>query len=142
MAMVTVKFGLKPGQREKGTMKTVTDLSESSCPARQPYWRPVLAFMTVLACLGPAGQNPAPAAVTSGASVSASDYVVIGWNDLGMHCINPSFKSLAILPPNNNLWVQVIKRGDPPTLITDPNFGLTVEYSIPGNTQVEGKTDF
>ena len=27
------------------------------------------------------------------------DYVVIGWNDLGMHCINPSFEELAILPP-------------------------------------------
>lgn len=43
-----------------------------------------------------------------------SDYVLIGWNDLGMHCITPSYKELALLPPFNNLWVQVIQRGDPP----------------------------
>lgn len=45
---------------------------------------------------------------------SENDYVLIGWNDLGMHCINPSYKELALLPPFNNLWVQVIQRGDPP----------------------------
>ncbi len=42
------------------------------------------------------------------------DYIIIGWNDLGMHCINPSYAELALLTPFNNLWVQVIQRGDPP----------------------------
>jgi hypothetical protein len=68
-----------------------------------------------------------------------SDYVVIGWNDLGMHCITPSFKSVAILPPFNNLWAQVIKRGNPPQIVTS---GITLDYRIVDNTTVRGKTDF
>jgi hypothetical protein len=67
------------------------------------------------------------------------DYVVIGWNDLGMHCINPSYSQIALLPPFNNLWAQVIKRGDPPTIVTSD---ITLEYSFPNNTTVNGKSDF
>jgi hypothetical protein len=66
-------------------------------------------------------------------------YVVIGWNDLGMHCISPGYKEMAILPPYNNLFVQVIQRGNPPSIVTS---GISVEYSIPYNTKVAGKTDF
>src|SRR5512135_2149974 len=47
----------------------------------------------------------------------SSSYTLIGWNDLGMHCISPSFKSMAILPPYNNLMVQAIKKGDPPSVV-------------------------
>jgi hypothetical protein len=72
-------------------------------------------------------------------SETNSDYITIGWNELGMHCISPRFKEMAILPPYNNLVVQVIKRGNPPTLVTS---GFTVEYSIINNTTVVGKTDF
>jgi len=67
------------------------------------------------------------------------NYIVIGWNDLGMHCINPSYAELALLPPFNNLWAQVIQRGDPPKVVTS---GVTLEYSIANNTTVQGKTDF
>ena len=70
---------------------------------------------------------------------SQSEYVVIGWNDLGMHCISPSFRELAILPPYNNLWSQVIRRGDPPELATA---GVILEYSIINNAAVTGKSDF
>ena len=68
-----------------------------------------------------------------------NDYVIVGWNDLGMHCINPSYAELALLPPFNNLWAQVIQRGDPPKIVTS---GITLEYSIQNNTTVNGKTDF
>ncbi len=67
------------------------------------------------------------------------NYVVIGWNDLGMHCINPSFAEIALLPPFNNLWAQVIQKGDPPKIVTS---GISLEYSIVNNTTVQGKTDF
>mgnify|MGYP005847689291 CR=1 FL=1 len=50
--------------------------------------------------------------------VNDDEYVVLGWNDLGMHCYNRDFQDLAVLPPYNNLWAQVIKRGDPPQIIT------------------------
>ena len=88
--------------------------------------------------LAEAGGIP-PRKANATAKTPTGDYVVIGWNDLGMHCINPSFEQLAILPPFNNLWVQVIKRGDPPAIVTS---GITLEYSVVNNTKVDGKTDF
>ena len=32
-----------------------------------------------------------------------SSYVVLGYNDLGMHCMNQDFSQLCILPPFNTL---------------------------------------
>jgi hypothetical protein len=66
-------------------------------------------------------------------------YVVIGWNDLGMHCISPNYEEMAILPPSNNLFAQVIQRGDPPRIVTS---GISLEYSILNNRTVDGKTNF
>lgn len=67
------------------------------------------------------------------------DYVVIGWNDLGMHCYNRDFQDLAVLPPWNTLWTQVILRGDPPLIVTE---NITVTYSFPDNTYSVGKSNF
>jgi hypothetical protein len=66
-------------------------------------------------------------------------YVVIGWNDLGMHCYDFDYSLLSVLPPYNNLWAQVIRRGDPPQIVST---GIKVEYSFPGNTYSAGKTNF
>ncbi len=79
------------------------------------------------------------AAHAAGKSTGESDYVILGWNDLGMHCINPSYKTMGLLPPFNNLWVQVIKRGDPPQIVTS---GFSLTYSVNNNTTVAGKSDF
>ncbi|HWS00210.1 MAG TPA: multiheme c-type cytochrome [Prolixibacteraceae bacterium] len=68
-----------------------------------------------------------------------STYVVFAWNDLGMHCLNPTYDKLVILPPYNNLKVQVVKRGKVPTLVTS---GLTVSYSIDNNTYSVGKGNY
>jgi len=68
-----------------------------------------------------------------------SEYVLLGWNDLGMHCYNRDFQDLAVLPPFNTLWAQVIKKGDPPEVITQ---GIQVEYSFPENTFSVGKSNF
>jgi hypothetical protein len=69
----------------------------------------------------------------------AIDYIVLGWNDLGMHCYDRDYATLTVLPPYNNLYAQVIKRGDPPQLITA---GTKVTYSFPDNTYSVGKTNF
>ncbi len=66
-------------------------------------------------------------------------YVLLGWNDLGMHCYNHSFQDLAVLPPYNTLWAQVIKRGYPPQIVTQ---GIRVQYSFPDNKISSTKTDF
>jgi hypothetical protein len=71
-------------------------------------------------------------------------YIVIAWNDLGMHCANLEFANMCILPPYNNQTAHVIKRGDathPPMVMTGAS-GITVTYEIPGNTYSVGKTNF
>jgi hypothetical protein len=69
----------------------------------------------------------------------AAKYIILAWNDLGMHCYNSDFQDLAVLPPFNNLWAQVIKVGNPPEIITD---GITVSYHFPDNTYSIGKSNF
>lgn len=70
---------------------------------------------------------------------SSAQYILLGWNDLGMHCYDKDYAVFSILPPYNNLWAQVIRRGDPPQIITS---GVKVAYHFPGNTYSTGKTNF
>jgi hypothetical protein len=56
-----------------------------------------------------------------------------------MHCINPTYDSAVILPPYNNVWAQVIQRGDPPQVVTQ---GIKVEYRIVNNTSSANKSTF
>jgi hypothetical protein len=56
-----------------------------------------------------------------------------------MHCYNRNFQDIALLPPYNNLYVQVIQRGNPPKIVSS---GLNVEYSFPENTYSVGKSNF
>jgi hypothetical protein len=69
-------------------------------------------------------------------------YVLIGWNDLGMHCSNKLFADLAVLPPFNTVWATLIRRGD---WFHDPEVlgpGYTATYHFEDNTYSVGKTDF
>jgi hypothetical protein len=77
-----------------------------------------------------------------GSSLFSQDYIIIGWNDLGMHCSNKDFSTLVVLPPYNNVTAQVIRVGDAftsPFIVTSD---LHVTYEIPGNTYSVGKTNF
>ncbi len=80
------------------------------------------------------------AMIANGASPGGEyQYVLIGWNDLGMHCYNHDFQDLAVLPPYNTLNAQVIRRSDPPEIV---KYGVTISYSFPANTYSVGKTNF
>ena len=70
---------------------------------------------------------------------AADQYVVLTWNDLGMHCYNWDFSDLAVLPPYNTLWAQVVKVGNPPQVITA---GIQVTYYFTNNTYSVGKSNF
>jgi hypothetical protein len=70
------------------------------------------------------------------------NYVIISWNDLGMHCANKNFQNLCILPPYNNLKAQVILRGSSTTMPQLITSDVIVNYSIPGNTISTNKTNF
>ncbi len=72
--------------------------------------------------------------------IARTPYTVLGYNDLGMHCMNQDFSEMCILPPYNTLRAQVIDRsGDEPRIVSK---GVTVKYSIPGNTISSTKTNF
>lgn len=96
----------------------------------------------VLACLSSILVFVGVIASPSVAVLPAGNYVVLSWNDLGMHCMNQSHANLSVLPPYNNLYAQIIHRGDAYTLPMILTQDATVEYSIPGNTYSVGKTDF
>ncbi len=57
-----------------------------------------------------------------------NEYVLMAWNDLGMHCISDCDPYLVILPPANTIEAQLIKRGDPPEILTE---GIKLTYSAP-----------
>lgn len=72
------------------------------------------------------------------------NYIVIAWNDLGMHCANLDFSNMCILPPYNNQYAHVIQTGTPtsmPVLLSSAQ-GVYCTYEIPGNTYSAGKTNF
>jgi hypothetical protein len=75
-------------------------------------------------------------------TASAQDYIIIGWNDLGMHCSNKDFSTLVILPPYNNIMAQAIRVGDSTHLPVVMTTGFNVTYEIPNNTYSVGKTNF
>lgn len=68
-------------------------------------------------------------------------YVVIGYNDLGMHCMNGDFSELIILPPFNTLHAQLIRRGRSPDIETSAG-DFEVRYWFPGNTHSADKTNY
>ncbi len=83
--------------------------------------------------------NPSSAIAADKNSDTDSEYIVLAWNDLGMHCYNQDFQDLAVLPPFNTLWAQVIKRDNPPEIITA---GIHLTYEFPDNTYSVGKSNF
>jgi len=83
---------------------------------------------------GPHGYNPQP--------TGDEEYIVVTWNDLGMHCANEDFSKIVILPPYNNLISHVIKKGTPTSWPDAITANITVDYEIPGNTYSVGKTNF
>jgi hypothetical protein len=72
----------------------------------------------------------------------AQKYIVVGWNETGMHEFKKDFQNFAMHPPHNVLRAQVMRLGnqiDLPEVVTS---GIRVTYEIPGNTYSVGKTNF
>lgn len=81
-----------------------------------------------------------PSAGTAPAETEKKEprYIVLAWNDLGMHCYSSDFSDMAILPPYNTLWAQVIKAGEPAQIVTS---GIIVEYSFKDNSYSAGRAN-
>ncbi len=77
--------------------------------------------------------------------VQAANWTLVGWNNLGMHCMDGDYSVLSLLPPYNTIHAQLI---DPSgNLVTTPS-GITVTYEAIAdadgsiNTTSQGKTNF
>jgi hypothetical protein len=115
--------------------------------ARWPKWLAlttvllisIAAFVLLGILLGPRPADARPPAASVAPARAAGDYVILAWNNLGMHCYDSDFQDIAILPPYNTLWAQVVRVGDPPQIITA---GITLTYAFTDNTYSVGKTNF
>jgi len=106
----------------------------------RPHAGGMACLLFMIGLLLPACSKSTEPDETNGHPIPATenDYVVLAWNDLGMHCLNPTYDQAVLLPPYNTVWAQVIRRGNPPAVVTE---GLTAQYRIVGNTSSYGKTD-
>ncbi|BDV44175.1 hypothetical protein GURASL_30980 [Geotalea uraniireducens] len=68
---------------------------------------------------------------------ASMNYVVLAWNDLGMHCSQDDYSAFCILPPFNTLHAQVIQRG-----VGVVTSGITVSYRFPKKTNSAAHTNF
>jgi hypothetical protein len=75
----------------------------------------------------------------------ATNWTVVGWNNLGMHCMDADYSVFSILPPYNTVNAQLI---DPTGLLVTNGTGLSLTYQAVAdpsgsiNTTSQGKTDF
>lgn len=111
-------------------------------------WRHQTALL-IAALLVPAfaaGADKRNATKANTASSPSTSYRVIGWNDLGMHCVDGNdYSVFSILPPYNNLHVQLVTPDG--KLVKSPT-GLTLTYKAVAdpdgsiNRTSIGKTNF
>ena len=96
---------------------------------RAPLWAAIASVALLAACGG--GGDGSEGDDGGGGIPATGEFVVFAWNDLGMHCLNPTYDSAVVLPPYNTVWAQVVERGNPPRIVTS---GLDVTYRIVNNT--------
>jgi hypothetical protein len=81
----------------------------------------------------------------AGARPEGTGYTLTGWNNLGMHCMDPDYAVFSILPPYNSIYAQLV---DPQGHLVTSAAGIAVTYegvadpagSI--NVSSAGKTNF
>ncbi len=73
----------------------------------------------------------------------SGDFALLGWNDLGMHCMDADYSVFSILPPYNNLHAQLVDRSG--GVVTE---GVTISFEALAdpdgsiNSTSIGKTNF
>ena len=73
------------------------------------------------------------------------DWTLVGWNDLGMHCMDDDYSVFSILPPYNTIHAQLIDGSG--ERVTNPS-GISLTYEAVSdslgsiNSTSNGKTNF
>jgi len=106
-------------------------------PERRPFLRALL-VLVLITLLGACSADDAEDTVTPVDIPAASmTHIVLAWSERGMHFLNPTYDAEVLSPPYNTLVAQVVRRGDPPEIVTA---GVTLEYRIVDNTYAYGKS--
>lgn len=86
-------------------------------------------------CLGLATLSP---------SLSAASQALLGWNDLGMHCMDADFSVFSLLPPYNTIHAQLIVQGRLVTAVGNVRVTYQALADTAGsvNRTSAAKTDF
>ncbi|BBO79140.1 cytochrome c family protein [Desulfosarcina widdelii] len=61
------------------------------------------------------------------AHTSQDEYVLLAWNNLGMHCISDSDPFWILLPPANDLFAQLVRKGELPEIVSE---GVKLNYRV------------
>lgn len=99
----------------------------------------VLLLVGLAGLVGTCSVTPAETVVPIDIPAESLEYVVLAWNDIGMHGFSATYDSEVLLPPYNTLWAQVVRRGTPPEIVTA---GIRLEYRIVDNTYSYGKRSY
>ncbi|MEI6083503.1 MAG: Ig-like domain-containing protein [Verrucomicrobiota bacterium] len=62
----------------------------------------------------------------AGTNWAATNYTVVGWNNLGMHCMDSDYSVFSILPPYNTINAQLIRGINGTASVI--NAGITITY--------------
>ena len=88
----------------------------------------------------------AAASAPGGGDAAMAQYSLMAWSELGMHCIDgKDYSIFSVLPPYNVIHAQLVKKGEPPTLVTS---GVTITYQATpdltnsANSKSANKTNF
>ena len=79
--------------------------------------------------LPPQGELPGPVNLENNSGLLGRDQpglVVLGANDLGMHCADQDDRIFSVLPPFNVLHAQVIQRGGTPQILSDADVNVVM----------------
>src|SRR5579863_6205780 len=105
----------------------------------------IVSNLAVISSCG-GGSNGAPPVPPPPPPPQSGAYVVTAWSELGMHCIDgKDYSIFGVLPPYNTIHAQVVKRAEPPVVVTS---GVTVTYEATPdtagstNTSSSSKTNF
>ncbi|MEW6595359.1 MAG: cytochrome ubiquinol oxidase subunit I [Thermodesulfobacteriota bacterium] len=71
---------------------------------------------------------------------AAAEYVLLAWNEYGMHTISDSDSRFSLRPPGNTIHAMLIKRGARPQVISE---GIDIHYTVEaGSTNPAGQVEF
>ena len=121
-------FGLDAQLNGMGKVLGYMPPFAGSLPERQALAAYIVQGLHKKADQPPAPYNP-PQLTTPAPPFDAQkdQYVLLAYNDLGMHCLSDGEPWLVLLPPGNNLRAQLIKRGESPQLVSQ---GVELTYSL------------